>query len=370
MRVLFVCSDADIGGAERLLVSLARSWDSADELGLVVLMDRGTLSEELEDAFSHVVYLGFPPSSRNLPAMVRSLESAVEDFAPDVISSHLFHADFVTALARTRAPRVSTMHTHGFGPGDHWLTKVIARAVGALSSRFATIIPTSDSPAMARFLQRLRMRNVSAPILNGSALPADPAFDDSARTFVALSRNHPVKGHVVLLQAFATAGAALDGWRLRIVGADLTPDDPRVEEWIREFDLRAAIENGSIAFDGPTTRPESVLAEASVLVISSLYGETFPLVGLEAAGLGIPVITSDVGSCRQFADDPRFLTVPGDVEDLRRALTTYAGLTDAERAALSRTARERALRDYDSRAVADHYRAVFSDVIEKAWSRR
>lgn len=364
MRVLFVCSDADVGGAERLLATLARSWSEEDELGLVVLMSRGTLSDDLEAAFSRVTYLDFPPSSRNLPAMVRALEHAITDFAPDVISSHLFHADFVTALARTRVPRVSTMHTHGFGSGDHWLTKVIARAVGALSFRFTAVVPTSDSPAMTTFLRRLRMKHVVTPILNGTMIPTTPSFSTSSRTFVSIARNHPVKGHATLLKAYAAAAPTMPGWLLRVVGAELTIDDPRVQGMIEELDLQPLLDSGALSFDGPTSNPENVLAQSAALVISSLYGETFPLVGLEAAGHGVPVITTDVGNCSHFVDDRRFLVAPGDPDSMRNALSTYAALSDDARAQLSQQARARALRDYDAHAVAERYRTLFRTVVD------
>ena len=146
LRILYVSTDADIGGAERLLALLGRHADERDVTRLVVLMSRGSLSAELDAAFDEVVYLNTPTTSRDIFKMVRGLNRNIREFHPDVVSSHLFHADLVTALSNTSAPRTTTVHTHGFGPGDHPLTKVIARAVGLLSRRFAAVIPSSDSP--------------------------------------------------------------------------------------------------------------------------------------------------------------------------------------------------------------------------------
>jgi glycosyltransferase involved in cell wall biosynthesis len=94
-----------------------------------------------------------------------------------------------------------------------------------------------------------------------------------------------------------------------------------------------------------------------------VYGEAFPIVGAEAAGLGIPVITTNLGSCAEFVDDPRFLVPPGNAAALADALRTYIGLGDEERAGLSREARARAEQNYDPQAAYERYRALFARLI-------
>lgn len=365
MRILYVCTDADIGGAERLLALLGRHSDPRDTSRLVVLLQRGTLSDELDAAFDEVVYLDVSPSSRDLLGMVRGLNAQIADFQPDVISSHLFHADLVTALARTRVPRTTTVHTHGFGPGDHPLTKLIARAVGLLSYRFAAVVPSSDSAEMGAFVKRLRMRNVHAPILNGAEIPDAANFDPTARSFLSMARNHPVKGHAVLFGAFTDIAGTAPEWRLRAFGPGVTPDDPDMLAAIASAGAESLLAEGRITLEGPTAHPEAALAESSALVISSLYGETSPLIGAEAAGSGVPVITSDIGNCRQFVDDDRFAVPAGSRPALAQAMRTYAELGDATRSQLSKQARERAETMYLPSRVVASYRELFAQLAER-----
>lgn len=365
MRIMYVCTDADIGGAERLLALLGRHAEQRDVTRLVVLLGRGTLSDELEAAFDEVVYLDTPPESRDLFRMVRGVNSHIRLFKPDVVSSHLFHADLVTALARMKVPRTTTVHTHGFGPGDHPLTKLIARAVGILSFRFDAVIPSSDSPDMVHFIRLLRMRNVRPPILNGAEIPSAPSFGEGAREFVSLARNHPVKGHDVLFGAFADMAADYPEWRLRAYGPDVLPGNERMETVIDESGARQLVDAGRISLEGPTNRPHLALTTASALIISSRYGETSPLVGAEAAGSGVPVITTNIGNCASFADDPRFVVPPGDRAALAKALRLYASLSDAERRELSNRARARAIGRYHPQRVAAEYREVFAELVEQ-----
>lgn len=366
MRVLFVVTDADIGGAERLLATLARSWDEGDVLRLVVVMGPGTLSTELEDAFESVHYLGYSGSSRNIMGMVRSLEREIVDFGPDVITSHLFHADLLTALARSSAVKTTTMHTQRLTKADHPLTRAIARAVGVLSFRFDGVIPSGDSASMQDFIRQLGMRKVLPPILNGADVPDAASFDPSSRTFLSLARNHPVKGHDVLFAAFARIADQAPQWSLRAYGPGVDDDDERMRSLVADAGAEQLLAEGRIQLAGPTARPAEVLQHGAALVISSKYGETSPLVGAEASGAGVPVISTDVGSCAHFVDDDRLLVKPDDVDDLARALECYTRLSDDERQSLSILARTRAEARYDPAAVARRYREAFVGLLADA----
>lgn len=373
MRILFTCTDAELGGAERFLATLGAARSPEDTVALVVLMAPGAMSDQFEAAFDEVTYLGYSESSRNLFGMVRALGRAVQAFKPDVISSHLFHADLVTALLNTRVPKTTTVHTQGFGPADHPLTKLIARAIGLLSFRFGAVIPASPSPEMATFVAQLRMRNVVAPIANGAAVPDVSPHSVSATSFLSLARNHPVKGHRELFAAFARFAAGTGSgsggephtspaneWTLDAYGTNVTADDPAMQLAITEAGATELLEAGRITLHGPTTTPEEALATAGALVISSTYGEAFPIIGAEAAGAGLPVITTDVGSCSEFVDNDALLVAPGDVGALAQAMRVFSELPEHERQRLSSAARERAKREYSPSAVYANYRAVFS----------
>lgn len=366
MRLLFVCTDADIGGAERLLAMLASHWDQADTLRLVVLMQPGTLSERLEASFDEVVYLNYPPSSRNLLGMVRGFKQQIEEFQPDLVTSHLFHADLVTALVPTKVPKTSTVHTQKLSREDHPLTRLIARAVGLLSFRFSAIIPSSDSADMQRFIRDLKFRHVVEPILNGAPIPDNSLFDAASQTFVSIARNHPVKGHRVLFQAFAQIASKHPDWKLQAWGPDVLPEHPAMNEAIRLAQATGVFESGRLTLHGPTDEPEEVLAGSAALVISSLYGETLPLIGAEAAGAGVPVITTDNGNCSDFADDERFLVPPHSVNALAEAMDLFASLSETERLQLSQLARNRAEERYAPWHVAEKYRELFESLALKS----
>jgi glycosyltransferase involved in cell wall biosynthesis len=365
MKILYVITDAAVGGAERFLLTLLTNKHAGDTVGLVVLMARDALSAALDDASDWVRYLEVAPNQRRVDRMVRALNEAIREFEPDVISSHLFHADLITALATTVAPKTTTVHTQGFGKWDHPLTKVIARAVGLLSWRFAAVIPSSDSSEMSGFIRAMHYTHVFPAIPNAADLPASPQWAVNSRRVVSLARSHPVKGHAILFKAADGFLRKNPAWGLDCYGAGVVAEDPLIANAIRTAGVSDLLDQGRIRLLGPTAEPNAVLSQAAVLVISSGYGEAFPIVGVEAAGLGVPVITTDVGSSREFADTAAQVVAPGDARALGQALIAYAALGDVERTQLSQAARIRAERRYAPERAIEAYRAVFSSVISE-----
>lgn len=363
MRVLFVMTGADTGGAERLVAMLGRNWPAEDTTGLMVMLGRGTLSAELESSFGSVRYLDIDPRSRRLDRMVRAVESGIRDFRPDVVASHMFHADLVVALSRTPAAKVSTIHTLGLGPRDRLLTKVVAKGVGLVSRRFEAVVPVSEGAQMQEFLGRMKMRNVVDAVPNATEIPPSSTFKLSSRVLLSVGRNHPVKGHPVLLEAFGRVAAHHPDWRLRLVGPGVLSSEQPFTALLEQEPSRSLHGSGRITLEGPTTHPEGLLQGSAALVIASLYGETTPMVGLEATAHGIPVVTTAVGSAPSFVDDARFVAAPGDVDDLARALDAYMSLGDGDRAHLSELARTRAERSYRPQLAVERYRAVFAEAV-------
>jgi glycosyltransferase involved in cell wall biosynthesis len=75
-------------------------------------------------------------------------------------------------------------------------------------------------------------------------------------------------------------------------------------------------------------------ANASVVVVPSLWPEPFGLVGIEALAAGRPVVASATGGIEDWLDDgiSGLCVTPGDVEELARALNELLADPDRQRA--------------------------------------
>jgi len=98
------------------------------------------------------------------------------------------------------------------------------------------------------------------------------------------------------------------------------------------------------------------LAEADCVVLPS-YREGCPRSLLEAASMGIPLITTDVPGCRQVVDDGinGFLCRPYDPVDLAEKMKKMFCLSVFERSQMGAAGRIKMLNEFDEKIVLDQY---------------
>ncbi|GAA4179109.1 hypothetical protein GCM10022287_30870 [Gryllotalpicola koreensis] len=164
------------------------------------------------------------------------------------------------------------------------------------------------------------------------------AAEPDAIWFVSIGRLSPEKNQRRLIHAFAEVAASHPELRLLIVG-----DGP----------LRAALEHeaagrgvgGQVVFSGNSPQPEALLGAADCFVLSSDY-EGMPMVLLEAAVLGLAIITTRFGSVND--------AVPG--AKLTVVEQSEAALAEGMRAFLKgEVARARFDSDAHNRAALDRF---------------
>lgn len=308
-----------------------------------------------------VEYLGFSESSRNVFAMVRRLEQVIRSWRPDVVSSHMFHADLVTALASAPdAAKVTTIHTQRFGRGVHPLTRAIAVAVGLLSRRFDAVVATSQGAV--DFARRYRYARPAQLVSNAVGMPAVSSFKASSRAFLSLARFHPVKGHDVLFAAFERLARVEAGWSLICAGPGVEPGNETLREIIAKSGAEDLLAAGRVELVGPVSELAGLMSRSSALIISSKYGESAPIVGVEALAHGIPVITTDLGDSARYTEPP-FVVPPSSINELYSAMLEFSLLSDQERTELSNRARTRCETEFSVRQTILALERVYREAI-------
>jgi glycosyltransferase involved in cell wall biosynthesis len=130
---------------------------------------------------------------------------------------------------------------------------------------------------------------------------------------VFAGRLQPEKGLDPLLRAMP---AVWDG-TLTVIGDG--PERPRCEETCRQLGLA-----GRVRFLGRRSHAETLaeLTRAHVLVLPSLFMESYGLVLIEALAAGTNVLASDRGACRELIEDAGagYLFPPGDANNLAMQL--------------------------------------------------
>ena len=139
---------------------------------------------------------------------------------------------------------------------------------------------------------------------------------DSAITFVCVGTICRRKNQRSLIEAFALGKT--EGARLVLVG------DGEDKNYCTELAASLGVDK-KIVFAGSTENVGNVLAIADVFVLAS-YDEGVPNAAVEAMSFGLPLILSDVGSCKDLIHDNGWLikpTVDNLVKAIEEAISIY-----------------------------------------------
>lgn len=358
--VLHVGKVSGISGSEAHLLTLlpdlrTRGWDARfcllheDEPGAWEFAGR------LVDAGVPVEGLRLARDADPL-AFSRTLR-LVRRVRPAILHTHLVHAD-AYGLPAGKLARVPVLAStkHGFNPFRERRAFAVAdRALGRLVDPHIAI-----SAGLARYLAEVEGFDAAEfeIVHYGIAAGPDPAPAPARPALLSVGRLVPVKGHEVLLRAFAEARTRVPELELEIAG------DGPLRERLGVLTAELAL-GDSVRWLGRVSPVSPAYERAAVVVVPSL-GEGFGMVALEAAERGRAVIASSVGGLPEIVEDGRTgLLVPAkDVSALTAAIVELA--TEPERAAaMGRAGRERALREFSLDRCANRIDALYRSALAR-----
>lgn len=195
-----------------------------------------------------------------------------------------------------------------------------------------------------------------ATIANGVDVPATlaerPAGTPSTALF--MSRLHPIKNLVGLLDAWVRLGPDFAAWRLRIAG----PDEGGYLATVRAHAAR--IGAARVDFTGPVADAAkgAAYAGADVFVLPSL-SENFGIVAAEALAHGLPVVATHGTPWRGLQDHGCGWWVGSDAASLAAALHDALARDPAERAAMGARGRAWVARDFGWDGIAAQTASVY-----------
>ena len=318
MRVLYLVTKADMGGAQMHILDLLQGLRTAVD-PVVGVGEEGYFTEAVEK-------LGIPSfvlsnlvhpiaTARDCLAIVETAR-LIRSVQADIVHTHTSKAGIVGRLAArlTGVPAVFTAHTWCFAEGTSWKW----RAVGIPAERLAglcsaAIINVSDANRRLAMDHGISDQKRMVTIRNGipdSPLRSRPGGSGIPH-IVMVARFVEQKDQDLLLNAIAD----LD----REVKVSFVGDGPRLQA-LKGHAERLNIGN-RVNFLGQRFDVTEILSRAHIFALTSKW-EGFPLSILEAMRAGLPVVASNVGGVREAVLDGEtgFLIDCGDSAALRTRL--------------------------------------------------
>jgi glycosyltransferase involved in cell wall biosynthesis len=303
------------------------------------------------------------------PGGLARLRRIVREWRPDVVHSHMVHANLMARTLRLIAPvpaLVSTIHNVYEG-GPFLMTGY------RLSNQLVDHMTIISQIAADRFIrERIVPRELLTVIPNG----VDPdRYGSAAReagqgqrrmldldhrfVWIAVGRFEVAKDYPTMLRAFAKVHERRPEAVLLLVGRGSLKDE--VEGVARELGL-----GSTVRFTGPRDDVPALLCAADAYVMSSAW-EGMPMVILEASAAGLPVVATRAGGVGEVVLDGKtgFLVEPRDPGALGDAMLRLMALPEVERRQMGANGRERIHGSYTLARVVDQWEEVYRRVLAR-----
>lgn len=356
IRVLHVIDSLDLGGAQAVVVNLAR-FRNREKFDMTVapMHGRGVFAGPLEAEGVRVA--GLSPAKMP-PAYLWKLPKLLRNGRFDIVHLHLFGSNWIAKpLAAACGVRVRVNHDHcndrarsGWRLAvdrftNRWSSHVLAvsrstagdlvRRVG-LPTELVTCLPNGVDTAHFRPAEGAEQLQARAAL----GLPEDKVV------IAGLGRLHPQKNWPLFLKVAARFP------EVEFVIAGTGPE----EEVLR------ATAGPNVHFAG-FRDSRGVFAAADGFLLTSDY-EGMPMTLLEAMACGVPSVVSAVDGCRDILGDGDggLMAEPGDAEDFVAKLGALVESGEL-RGKVGRAARAKAEGSYDARAQTKAVEDLYMDLL-------
>jgi glycosyltransferase involved in cell wall biosynthesis len=320
LRILQVTAPGAFGGRETVVADLSSGLQAAGhQVRVLSVLDRGTDPDRhpfvvaLRTRDIDVTTLVLPPRAYRTEA--RSIENHAASFGAQVVHSHGYRTDVVTALSRLNSPvgRVSTAHGY---TGGRWKNRMYEKIQAIAWHRFDRVVAVSGPLVEAivnRGVRRSRIRLIPNALRPGEAtLPKADAraflgIDPADRAIGWIGRISAEKGPDVALEAFAALDPVTEGLDLHFIG------EGRLR---RELEARAGVLGiqRRVTWHGAVENAATVLSAFDLFVLSSRTEGT-PMVLLEAISAGVPIVATSVGGVPDVVSEQDAWLVPPELPE-------------------------------------------------------
>lgn len=360
MKILLLITGLGVGGAETQVTELASQFAERGDTVMLAFMTGEPEVLPRHPAVT-VCSLGMHNSVSGMLTGYRALRRLVKNYQPDVVHSHMVHANLLARVVRLSCPMprlISTAHSNNEGGKARMLAYRVTDALADLSTN------VSDN-AVAAFEEKGAVpKGRMIAVSNGIATERfrhDPALRKEVREeaglkpntklILAVGRLVDVKDYPNLLRAFALVSKNMQDTVLWIAGGGERLED--LQELSHELGIARAV-----CFLGIRSDTEALYNAADVSVLSSKW-EGFGLVVAEAMASENVVVATDCGGVREVLDECGYLVPPQDPVRLAAALQQALVLPQGDAMLLGQKARQRVLDHYSLHSTVDTWAAIY-----------
>jgi len=376
VRVAEVITGLELGGAEMMLLRTLGALDPVRFAPEVIAL------RPLGPIAPRIMGLGIPVHSIGIrgalptPAELARLWRLMRRLRPEIVHTWMYHADLLGGLVArvaTRAPVIWALHNSTLDP-DHVgaATRFVVRLNALLSSWMPAKIVACSRASMQVHESLGYPAEKLVLIPNGFDLTAfrpDRAAYCAVREELGIAQDvlllgsfarfHPQKDHRTLCRAAGRIARRRGDVQFLLAGDGIEPHNTQLSAWIAETGVAERFH-----LLGARSDMHRLTAALDVALVSSAFGEAFPLVVGEAMACAVPCVVTDVGDAAFMVGDGGRIVPPRDPAAFANAVLELLGQSPQQRAALGQRARERIASEFELSAVVARYADLYDEVLK------
>lgn len=360
MKILLIITGLGMGGAERQVCDLADKFAAKDHEVLLISMTGKTVNRPL----SNSVYVAELKMAKTPIGFVKSYWQArqlIKQFNPDVVHSHMVHANLFARLLRlsVRIPKlICTAHSTSEGGRGRMLAYRITDKLCDISTN------VSQEAVDAFFAQGAVAKGRMLAMHNGIdterftfdinhriRLRTELNISEEIPLLLAVGRLNVAKDYPNLLLAFHHIIKAGSLAHLVIIGVG--DEETKLIKMVAELGLCKRV-----YFLGLRHDVHEWMSAADLFVLSSAW-EGFGLVVAEAMACERLVVATDCGGVREVVANCGVLVPPKNSTELARALTDCLSLSAEQVKEQGRAARQRIVEHYSLKSQAANWLRLY-----------
>lgn len=357
MRILFTSTSLVMGGAERQICDLADQFFEIGHEVKIISMNKEIISTPKNEI--EIIDLKMQKTPLGMIKAFYRCSMIIKAFKPDVVHSHMVHANIFVRILRMFTPMkklVCTAHSTNEGGS---LRMFLYRITDSL----ANVTTNVSNEAVDAFIEKkASKRDRIIPMYNGIDTNRFTSSDelrkskrlelkikDDEQLILAVGRLNDQKDYPNLLAAFKSIET--ENCKLAIVGSGELENDLIVLTKKLEID-------NNVTFLGLRNDVNELMCASDVFALSSKE-EGFGLVIAEAMLCERVVVATDCGGVSEVLDGNGFLVEPCNSNQLSEALKQALTLPNNEKQRIGINARQHILNNFDIKEIAEQWLSIY-----------
>lgn len=370
-KIVFIITDLDNGGAEKMLYKLIKYSDrNKYDIHVIYLTGKGVTRKDFEELNIKITFLGLKRKIPTIKAIKKTLEVCKE---ADIIQTWMYHADlwgYIIGKVFLNKKVVFGIRHSNLEKNYNKKTTLLINKVNAHLSRKVDKIVSCSEKGKENHIKCGYKEDKFLVIPNGFELDdfdknklIDVGFKDrygiknDEKVIVSVGRWNKIKDYHNLIKAIGVLNKQGFKFKCLLVGTGIDKSNEQLMEWIREETVEE-----KVILLGRSTEVHKILSNSDLYVLHSA-GEGFPNTLGEAMSCGVPCVATDVGDCRLMLGGLGTVVERKNFNALAKAMGETLNLSSDESIKEGDMLRKRIEENYDIKKIVQRFYDLYSSLL-------